>query len=49
MTSSGMVVALAVGVSLAIVYLLLAYVYFIRVYRRNMENGALARFSAESY
>jgi ABC-2 type transport system permease protein len=40
--------ALVLGFLLAIVYLLLTYAYFIRVYRRNLKSGAISRFSAES-
>jgi ABC-2 type transport system permease protein len=38
---------LIIGASLAIAYLLLAYAFFVRVYNRNIESGAIARFSAE--
>lgn len=40
---------LTISLCLALLYLFLAYAVFIRVYRHNLENGALARFSAESY
>jgi ABC-2 type transport system permease protein len=39
---------LLIGGSLALCYLALAYAFFIKIYRRNLETGAIARFSAES-
>ena len=36
-----------IGLGLALGYLVLMYVFFIRVYRRNLKNGNIARFSAE--
>jgi len=38
---------LVIGLGLALGYLVLMYVFFIRVYRRNLKNGNIARFSAE--
>ncbi|MFH1227199.1 MAG: ABC transporter permease, partial [Planctomycetota bacterium] len=38
---------LATGAGLALGYLVLMYIFFIRVYRRNLKNGNIARFSAE--
>jgi len=40
---------LFIGGLLAIIYLLLAYRLFISVYRRNLKNGGIARFSAEGF
>lgn len=40
---------IAIGSILAIIYLLLSYLFFLRVYRKNLRSGALARFGAESY
>ncbi len=40
---------LLLGALLALVYLATAYLFFIRVYRRNLENGTIARFSAEAW
>jgi ABC-2 type transport system permease protein len=38
---------LLTGAILAVAYLLLMYFFFIRIYRRNLRNGSIARFSAE--
>jgi ABC-2 type transport system permease protein len=38
---------LIIGTGLSLCYLLLMYLFFIRVYRRNLKNGNIARFSAE--
>lgn len=38
---------LMIGAALALVYLGGAYFLFVSVYRRNLNNGAIARFSAE--
>lgn len=35
------------GFALALVYLFITYSFFIRVYKHNMKNGNIARFSAE--
>ena len=45
--SGQMALNLAIGLGLALGYLVLMYVFFIRVYRRNLKNGNIARFSAE--
>jgi len=42
-------VNLLIGLGLALVYLAAAYAFFARIYRRNLETGAIARFSAESW
>jgi ABC-2 type transport system permease protein len=39
---------LLIGMGLAFLYLCAAYAFFIKIYRRNLESGAIARFSAES-
>ncbi|HRY82691.1 MAG TPA: ABC transporter permease [Candidatus Moranbacteria bacterium] len=44
---SGLLSNLLVGTALAIFYLMLAYIFFLRVYRANLRSGALARFGAE--
>lgn len=44
---SQLVFNLIIGVVLALIYLILMYLFFIRVYRRNLKNGNIARFSAE--
>jgi ABC-2 type transport system permease protein len=36
------------GASLAIIYLLIMYKFFITIYRHNLRNGAIARFNAEA-
>lgn len=38
---------LFLGTLLALVYLILMYLFFLRVYRRNLKVGSLARFTAE--
>jgi hypothetical protein len=38
---------LVTGAGLALGYLVLMYLFFISVYRRNLKNGNIARFSAE--
>ncbi|HVP06425.1 MAG TPA: ABC transporter permease [Candidatus Acidoferrum sp.] len=47
--SPGLGSHLLLGALLALVYLAIAYMFFIRVYRRNLENGTIARFSAEAW
>jgi ABC-2 type transport system permease protein len=47
--SDGLLVNLLIGALLAIVYLVAAYLFFVRIYKRNLETGAIARFSAESW
>ena len=39
---------LAVGMALALADILLAYGFFVRVYRRAVRTGLIARYSAES-
>ena len=39
---------LFIGASLALAYLVLASVFFIRIYRGNLKNGNIARFNAEA-
>lgn len=46
--SASLAVNLLIGVLLAIVYLVLAYLFFIKIYRRNLRTGAIAQFNAES-
>ena len=46
--SSGLFIHLCVGASLAIVYLLIMYRFFIDIYRSNLRTGAIARFNAEA-
>ena len=41
-------VALAGGVGLALVYILLAYIFFIAVYKKAIRRGLIARYSAEN-
>jgi len=47
--TSGIFMNLVFGAVLAVLYLAVAYSIFILIYRRNLQNGALARFSAESF
>ena len=46
--SPGILLNLLVGGILAIVYLVLAYILFTRIYRYNLKNGNIARFNAEA-
>jgi ABC-2 type transport system permease protein len=39
---------LIIGALLSLVYLVLAFLFFTRVYHRNLKEGSIARFSAES-
>ncbi len=39
---------LVTGATLAIAYLFGGYIFFIRIYQRNLRTGAISRFSAES-
>jgi len=39
---------LLIGAALSMLYLIAASFYFIRVYRRNLINGSIARFNAEA-
>ena len=46
---SGDVVAnLGIGAVLAVVYLILGYLFFVHIYKTNMRNGSIVRFSAEA-
>jgi ABC-2 type transport system permease protein len=47
--SSTLAFNLIMGGILAIAYLFLMYYFFLRVYRRNLKSGSIARFSAEQY
>jgi ABC-2 type transport system permease protein len=47
--SQNLVLNLIIGGILALIYLFLMYVFFIRIYRRNLRTGSLAKFSAEEY
>ena len=40
--------AFMIGIGLALSYLFLAYMFFLRVYRRAVRTGLLARYSAEN-
>ncbi len=46
--SADLGVNLLIGGGLALLYVGAAYLFFIRVYRRNLETGAIAHYSAES-
>ncbi|KKR32637.1 MAG: ABC-2 type transporter [Candidatus Falkowbacteria bacterium GW2011_GWF2_39_8] len=37
---------LLIGLLLALAYLFLAYIFFIKIYQRNLKNGGIARFNA---
>lgn len=39
---------LLIGGGVALIYLALAYAFFIKIYRHNLENGAIAQFNAEA-
>ena len=39
---------LLMGASIAVIYLLVMYRFFIGIYRYNLKNGAIARFNAEA-
>lgn len=45
-TSGMLITNLLFGASLALLYLFLAYVFFLSVYRHNLRTGKLARFNA---
>ncbi len=40
--------SILIGGLLALLYLAAAYAFFIRIYKRNLENGAIAQFNAEA-
>jgi ABC-2 type transport system permease protein len=46
--SADLYVHLLVGASLAMICLLMAYQFFIAIYRYNLKTGAIARFNAEA-
>ena len=46
--SADLYVHLLVGASLAMISLLMAYQFFITIYRYNLKTGAIARFNAEA-
>ena len=46
--SIGLMVDVLIGSSLAILYLMIVYRFFMAVYRHNLRNGAIARFNAEA-
>jgi ABC-2 type transport system permease protein len=46
--SPDLYVTLSVGASLAMIYLLMTYQFFITIYRYNLKTGAIARFNAEA-
>jgi ABC-2 type transport system permease protein len=48
-TAGDLVQNLVIGALLVAVYLVAAYLFFVRIYRHNLETGAIARFSAESW
>jgi ABC-2 type transport system permease protein len=45
--SGAVILNLIIGAGLALFYLLVMYLFFMKVYRRNLKNGNIARFSAE--
>jgi ABC-2 type transport system permease protein len=47
--SADLGVNLLIGGALALLYVAGAYIFFIRIYRHNLETGAIAQFSAESW
>lgn len=46
--SNDLYVNLLIGASLAMIFLLITYKYFIVIYRYNLKTGAIARFNAEA-
>jgi len=46
--SNDLYVNLLIGSSLAVISLLIAYKFFIIIYRHNLKTGAIARFNAEA-
>ena len=46
--SSDLAWNLAIGFVLAIIYLLITYSFFIRVYKHNLNSGGIAKFNAEA-
>ncbi len=47
-SSTSLSMNLFIGAFLAIIYLVIVYIFFIRVYRHNLRTGAIARFNAEA-
>lgn len=45
---SNLLLQLTIGSLLALLYLLLASYFFVRIYRQNLKNGTIARFNAEA-
>jgi ABC-2 type transport system permease protein len=45
--SGGLLVNLLIGFGLALIYLVLTYLLFVGVYRRNLKKGAIAHFDVE--
>jgi len=45
--ADGLALNLIIGAALSFAALLIAYAYFLRVYRRNLKTGQIARFGAE--
>jgi len=39
---------LLIGISLAVIYLLLTSLFFVRIYHKNLVSGTIARFNAEA-
>ncbi len=46
--STELYINLLIGASLAVIYLLVTYRFFIGIYRYNLKTGAIARFNAEA-
>jgi len=44
---SSLLTNLFVGLVLALFYLVIMYIFLVMIYRRNLKNGQLSRFSAE--
>jgi hypothetical protein len=40
--------SLLIGGLLAIIYLILTSLFFMKIYRKNLESGTIARFNAEA-
>jgi ABC-2 type transport system permease protein len=43
-----LVLNLVIGGLLAIIYLILTSLFFVTIYRKNLESGTIARFNAEA-
>jgi ABC-2 type transport system permease protein len=48
-SAASLIPNLLCGAGLVLLYLIAAYALFVRVYKRNLRTGAIARFTAESY